>query len=122
VTVEVSGSHATYVSTPGVVADLIIQAAQALNICRKQDGLKTGSALLDTPIPGGYVVETECSRSRSPFQSVRTLNSCRSMSPGDSPVDSSEAGRYVTAPRPLNASPSWTESLMPALPIGLVKP
>jgi diadenosine tetraphosphate (Ap4A) HIT family hydrolase len=29
------------------------------NICRKQDGLKTGSALLDTPIPGGYVVEGE---------------------------------------------------------------
>jgi diadenosine tetraphosphate (Ap4A) HIT family hydrolase len=26
------------------------------NICRKQDGLKTGSALLDSPIPGGYVV------------------------------------------------------------------
>jgi diadenosine tetraphosphate (Ap4A) HIT family hydrolase len=29
------------------------------NICRKQDGLKTGSALLDTPIPGGYVVEVQ---------------------------------------------------------------
>jgi diadenosine tetraphosphate (Ap4A) HIT family hydrolase len=29
------------------------------NICRKQDGLKTGSALLDTPIPGGYVVDGE---------------------------------------------------------------
>jgi diadenosine tetraphosphate (Ap4A) HIT family hydrolase len=29
------------------------------NICRKQDGLKTGSELLDTPIPGGYVVESE---------------------------------------------------------------
>jgi diadenosine tetraphosphate (Ap4A) HIT family hydrolase len=29
------------------------------NICRKQDGLKTGSALLDVPIPGGYVVESE---------------------------------------------------------------
>ncbi len=29
------------------------------NICRKQDGLKTGSELLDTPIPGGYVVENE---------------------------------------------------------------
>jgi diadenosine tetraphosphate (Ap4A) HIT family hydrolase len=29
------------------------------NICRKQDGLKTGSELLDTPIPGGYVVEGE---------------------------------------------------------------
>jgi diadenosine tetraphosphate (Ap4A) HIT family hydrolase len=29
------------------------------NICRKQDGLKTGSSLLDTPIPGGYVVEGE---------------------------------------------------------------
>jgi diadenosine tetraphosphate (Ap4A) HIT family hydrolase len=29
------------------------------NICRKQDGLKTGSALLDTPRPGGYVVEGE---------------------------------------------------------------
>src|ERR1700733_13056501 len=25
------------------------------NICRKQDGLKTGSELLDAPIPGGYV-------------------------------------------------------------------
>jgi diadenosine tetraphosphate (Ap4A) HIT family hydrolase len=29
------------------------------NICRKQDGLKTGKALLDVPIPGGYVVEDE---------------------------------------------------------------
>jgi diadenosine tetraphosphate (Ap4A) HIT family hydrolase len=29
------------------------------NICRKQDGLKTGSELLDAPIPGGYVVEGE---------------------------------------------------------------
>ena len=29
------------------------------NICRKQDGLKTGSALLDTPRPGGYLVEGE---------------------------------------------------------------
>jgi diadenosine tetraphosphate (Ap4A) HIT family hydrolase len=29
------------------------------NICRKQDGLKTGSALLDVPIPGGYIVEDE---------------------------------------------------------------
>src|SRR6202050_3347020 len=29
------------------------------NICRKQDGLKTGSELLDVPIPGGYVVEDE---------------------------------------------------------------
>src|SRR5277367_3837188 len=29
------------------------------NICRKQDGLKTGSELLDAPIPEGYVVEGE---------------------------------------------------------------
>ena len=29
------------------------------NICRKQDGLKTGSALLDVPVPGGYIVESE---------------------------------------------------------------
>jgi diadenosine tetraphosphate (Ap4A) HIT family hydrolase len=29
------------------------------NICRKQDGLKTGSELLDVPRPGGYVVEGE---------------------------------------------------------------
>jgi diadenosine tetraphosphate (Ap4A) HIT family hydrolase len=29
------------------------------NICRKQDGLKTGSKLLDAPRPGGYVVEGE---------------------------------------------------------------
>jgi diadenosine tetraphosphate (Ap4A) HIT family hydrolase len=29
------------------------------NICRKQDGLKTGSELLDVPIPGGYVVDDE---------------------------------------------------------------
>jgi diadenosine tetraphosphate (Ap4A) HIT family hydrolase len=29
------------------------------NICRKQDSLKTGSELLDVPIPGGYVVEGE---------------------------------------------------------------
>jgi diadenosine tetraphosphate (Ap4A) HIT family hydrolase len=29
------------------------------HICRKQDGLKTGSALLDAPRPGGYVVEDE---------------------------------------------------------------
>jgi diadenosine tetraphosphate (Ap4A) HIT family hydrolase len=27
------------------------------NICRKQDGVKTGSALLDVPIPGGYIYE-----------------------------------------------------------------
>jgi diadenosine tetraphosphate (Ap4A) HIT family hydrolase len=29
------------------------------NICRKQDGVKTGSALLDAPVPGGYIVEGE---------------------------------------------------------------
>ena len=29
------------------------------HICRKQDGLKTGSELLDAPIPGGYIVERE---------------------------------------------------------------
>jgi diadenosine tetraphosphate (Ap4A) HIT family hydrolase len=29
------------------------------NICRKQDGLETGSKLLDVPRPGGYVVEGE---------------------------------------------------------------
>ena len=29
------------------------------NICRKQDDLKTGSALLDVPRPGGYIVEGE---------------------------------------------------------------
>jgi hypothetical protein len=29
------------------------------NICRKQDGLRTGKALLDVPVPGGYVVESE---------------------------------------------------------------
>src|ERR1700678_3635837 len=29
------------------------------NICRKQDGLKTGSALLDVPRAGGYIVEGE---------------------------------------------------------------
>ena len=29
------------------------------NICRKQDDLKTGSALLDAPRPGGYIVERE---------------------------------------------------------------
>jgi diadenosine tetraphosphate (Ap4A) HIT family hydrolase len=29
------------------------------NICRKQDGLKTGSGLLDVPVPGGYIVEGE---------------------------------------------------------------
>jgi diadenosine tetraphosphate (Ap4A) HIT family hydrolase len=29
------------------------------NICRKQDGLKTGSELLDASIPGGYIVEGE---------------------------------------------------------------
>ena len=29
------------------------------HICRKQDGLKTGSARLDEPTPGGYVVEDE---------------------------------------------------------------
>src|SRR5580704_6777453 len=29
------------------------------NICRKQDGLKTGSELLDAPIPGDYVVKDE---------------------------------------------------------------
>ena len=29
------------------------------NICRKQDGLKTGSELLDSGRPGGYIVEGE---------------------------------------------------------------
>jgi diadenosine tetraphosphate (Ap4A) HIT family hydrolase len=29
------------------------------NICRKQDGLKTGSELLDVPRPGGFIVEQE---------------------------------------------------------------
>ena len=29
------------------------------NICRKQDGLKTGSELLDAPRPGGSIVEDE---------------------------------------------------------------
>src|SRR3984957_10904055 len=29
------------------------------NICRKQDGLKTGKGLLDVPSPGGYIVEGE---------------------------------------------------------------
>src|SRR6202050_3957249 len=29
------------------------------HICRKQDDLKTGSALLDAPRPGGYIVERE---------------------------------------------------------------
>ena len=29
------------------------------NICRKQDGLKTGKELLDIPRPGGYIVEGE---------------------------------------------------------------
>src|ERR1700689_4710832 len=29
------------------------------HICRKQDGLKTGSELLDAPIPGGYIVAGE---------------------------------------------------------------
>jgi diadenosine tetraphosphate (Ap4A) HIT family hydrolase len=29
------------------------------HICRKQDGLKTGSKLLDAPRPGGYIVEGE---------------------------------------------------------------
>src|SRR6202050_1454616 len=29
------------------------------NICRKQDGLKTGSELLDVPRPRGYIVEGE---------------------------------------------------------------
>ena len=29
------------------------------NICRKQDGLKTGSELLDVPRPGGYIVESK---------------------------------------------------------------
>jgi diadenosine tetraphosphate (Ap4A) HIT family hydrolase len=29
------------------------------NICRKQDDLRTGSALLDAPRPGGYIVEQQ---------------------------------------------------------------
>ena len=29
------------------------------NICRQQDGLKTGSELLDAPRPSGYIVEDE---------------------------------------------------------------
>jgi diadenosine tetraphosphate (Ap4A) HIT family hydrolase len=29
------------------------------NMCRQQDGLKTGSEILDAPIPGGHIVEGE---------------------------------------------------------------
>jgi diadenosine tetraphosphate (Ap4A) HIT family hydrolase len=29
------------------------------NICRQQDGVKTGSELLDAPRPSGYIVEDE---------------------------------------------------------------
>ena len=29
------------------------------NICKKQDGVNTGSELLDYPAPGGYIVEKE---------------------------------------------------------------
>ena len=29
------------------------------NICRQQDGLKTGSKLLDAPRPSGYIVQDE---------------------------------------------------------------
>jgi diadenosine tetraphosphate (Ap4A) HIT family hydrolase len=29
------------------------------HICRHQDGRKTGSELLDAPVPGGYIVEGE---------------------------------------------------------------
>jgi diadenosine tetraphosphate (Ap4A) HIT family hydrolase len=29
------------------------------HICLKQDGVKTGSELLDAPVPGGYIVEGE---------------------------------------------------------------
>jgi diadenosine tetraphosphate (Ap4A) HIT family hydrolase len=29
------------------------------NMCRQQDGLKTGSEILDAPRPGGYIVEDE---------------------------------------------------------------
>ena len=29
------------------------------NMCRQQDGLKTGSEILDAPAPGGYIVESE---------------------------------------------------------------
>ncbi len=29
------------------------------NICKKQDGVKTGSELLDYPAPGGYILEQE---------------------------------------------------------------
>ena len=29
------------------------------NICRHQDGLKTGSERLDAPLPGGHIVEGE---------------------------------------------------------------
>jgi diadenosine tetraphosphate (Ap4A) HIT family hydrolase len=38
------------------------------NICRKQDGLKTGSELLDVPIPGGYVVENDFLVEHAPLQ------------------------------------------------------
>jgi hypothetical protein len=32
------------------------------NICRQQDGLKTGSTLLDGPRPDGYIVEDKSAR------------------------------------------------------------
>jgi diadenosine tetraphosphate (Ap4A) HIT family hydrolase len=48
-----SGEHAVEIGPPPYYH------RSDCNICRKQDGLKTGSALLDVPRPGGYIVEGE---------------------------------------------------------------
>jgi diadenosine tetraphosphate (Ap4A) HIT family hydrolase len=44
---------------PGTVGPPPYYHRSDCHICRKQDGLQTGSALLDVPTPGGYLVEGE---------------------------------------------------------------
>jgi hypothetical protein len=54
------------------------------NICRQQDGLKTGSALLDAPRPSGSIVEDDhflatharCSRPARERSSSRPGGTC----------------------------------------------
>src|SRR6202046_2487167 len=52
---EVQMSVSSGETQPGEVGPPPYYHRSDCNICRKQDGLKTGSVLLDVPVPGGYI-------------------------------------------------------------------
>jgi hypothetical protein len=77
------------------------------NICRKQDGLKTGSALLDVPRAGGYIVEGEhFLTEHAPLQS-----SSDGARPPLSPLARTEEGRGRASRRGLHGPNSSIERL-----------